>query len=487
MASGSVFTFGSMIVVQLASILNSVVVVRALGLFNVGIYSIVLLTISVAAIVAGFGVPAALVKFLAEVPPNRPRDVSRLLGAGVVVTLVTTSTSAVGLIILSPLLAGLYGQPEIPGLVLIAAVGLVINALFTPLIATFQAFELIRARGKRNMVTAVLSVPTTLVLVLLMGLPGSILATVANSVISVLVNASLLRAVWRDRRLSWSMPREHSVYGKILGYATPALAGALLVTPLLWFSNTYLAVQTSIGEVGRYSVGYGVASYLLFIPYAIGVPLVPIVSRLERSKPDELLPFLTMTLRVGAFLLIPPTLVLIAFPEPFLTVFFGPASTPAAPIVRIIAPAMFLAGVSSIVGSGIAGKGRMWDGLLLNIYWGVVLFGGSLVLVPTAAAIGLSFAYMAAYLAHFIGVMAYVRYKWSMKLWALTSPFLIAFISFALLTTTSWLIADPWRIPIMVAIISVATFAELTAMTRREIEVLSAPIRRLVHCIRPSQ
>jgi len=487
LAFGSAFSFVSMLVVRMTTLVNSIVLVRVLGLYDLGVYSIVVLTVSLASVLASFGVPQSLVKFLSETQPDRTDDAGRLLGAGVMITMAATSLAASALALVSPLLASVYNESRVESLLLIGVIGLVLNSLLSPAVATFQGFELIRELGVRNMVSAVLSVPTTLALVIVWGLEGAVLATVLNSAAAILVNVSLLRNVWRRRELSLVLPHEPIVYGKILGYAVPTVVASLLVTPVLWFTSTYLATEASFAEVGRYSVGYSLASYLLFIPTAIGVPLVPIISRLDRTKPVELPPFLVRTLRVGAFLLVPPTLLVMALPAGFLALVYGAGSVSAAPVVRVLAPALFLAGVSSIVGFGIAGKGRMWDGLLLNLSWAMVFLIGSLILVPAEAAIGLSFAYLAAYIAHFAAAMAYTKYRLSAGLRPLAMPLAIAGISFAILAASSVLLADPWRDPLMVEFVIAVTVVECLALSRRELEVLSGPLRKLILWIGPSQ
>ena len=487
MAFGSTFSFVSMLVVRLTTLVNSIVLVRVLGLYNLGIYSIVLLTVSLASVLASFGIPQSLVKFLSEAEPDRTEDAGRLLGAGVAISIVATSLAASALALVSPLLAGVYNESKVESLLLIATVGLVLNSLISPAVATFQAFELIRELGVRNMISALLSVPTTIVLVVSWGLAGAVVATVVNSAAAILVNVSLLRAVWRHRKLSLVLSREPAAYRKILGYAIPTLFASSLVTPVLWFTTTYLATVASFAEVGRYSVGYSLASYLLFIPTAIGVPLVPIISRLNRTKPLELPSFLVRTLRLGAFLLVPPTLLLMALPDWFLALLYGAGSVSAAPVVRVLAPALFLAGVSSIIGFGIAGKGRMWDGLLLNLSWATSFFVVSLILVPAKGAVGLSFAYLAAYVAHFTGAMAYARYRFSISLQPLARPLLIAGASFGVLAASSVLLTEPWRTPLMVELVIAATIAEFFGLSRRELEVLSEPLRKLLLWIGPAQ
>jgi O-antigen/teichoic acid export membrane protein len=289
-----------------------------------------------------------------------------------------------------------------------------------------------------------------------------------------------LRRILRAHGLSLKGPSEFRAYRKVFGYALPALVGALLVSPVLWFTNTLLATWTSFAELGKYSVAYGLANYLLFIPTAIGIPLVPIVSRLDRFKPHEFPPFLVRTMRIGAFLLIPPTILLVGFPGAFLELRYGGGFAAAAPIVRVLAPAVLLAALSGIVGYGIAGTGRMWEGLLLNLAWAVVLVTMSLVLVPSESARGLAFAFFAAYLVHFGTVLAYIRRTWSVRLGDLLAPLAIAATSVGLVMLVSSFLPEPWRTPAAIGLILGTVGVEYRSMSRREIEVLSEPIRMLI-------
>jgi hypothetical protein len=53
--------------------------------------------------------------------------------------------------------------------------------------------------------------------------------------------------------------------------------------------------------------------------------------------------------------------------------------------------------------------------------------------------------------------------------------------------TVSLLIANPWRAPVMIGIILVVIIVEIRAMSRREFEVMTAPIRRFLSWIHPVQ
>src|SRR5438132_1373443 len=82
--------------------------------------------------------------------------------------------------LVSPVLSSLYAAPAVASLLLVASLGVVLNSVPSPISATFQAFELVRQLATRNIASAILSVPATVVLVVLWGLNGAVWAAVLN-------------------------------------------------------------------------------------------------------------------------------------------------------------------------------------------------------------------------------------------------------------------------------------------------------------------
>ena len=479
LASGTVISFFSIAIARVATIATSIVIVRALGPRELGLYYLVTLAISVGSVCAAFGVPPALVKFLAETPRDRATEAEDLIGAGSVLTFVSTFLTTLAVALVAPILAvALYGEPRFGALLLVALGSLAVGSALGPFLPIFQARELIRELGMRNMATALASVPVTVLLVILWGLEGAVWAMVVSSLLAACLNAGLLRRVWREEHLRLRLPRNRAAYRRIMSYALPAFAAALLVTPVLWLGNTLLMTHSSFADVGLYSVAFGLASYLLFIPSAVGVPFVPMVSKLHRASPEDFPPLLLKTLRVSVFVLLPPAAILIAFPDFLLQLLYGPDFARASALVRILAPAVFLSGVCGIVGHGIAGTGRMWHGLGLNFLWASVLLLGSLALVPSLLGLGLAATYLAAYSILFLASLAYLWRIWYASLRDLAGPVSIAAASMVAIYVVSSADTVPMRGPILVGMIAVTVLVELLAMSRREVEVLVSPIRK---------
>ncbi len=484
LASGSMFTFVSIIISRLATIVNAIVIIRLLGPNDYGVLSIVMLTMAVAALFANLQTPAALVKFLAAAPVEDPHEANQLIGGGFVLAVISTVIMVAVLVILAPILAfSLYFDPRLHWLILVASISMILNSVSAPFFATFQGFERIKELGFRTALAAILTIPGTLILVFLFALQGAILAGVVSTLVGIAVNIGFLRRIWQNRRLRIQIPRSRLVYYKILGFALPALGGALLVTLVLWFCNTLLALNSSFSDVGLYSAGYGLSSYILFIPAAVGVPLVPMVSRLDRESPDEFPHFIVRTMRIGAFLTLIPTLILVSLPEPFLRLLYGQAFGGAGHVVRLVAPAVFLASISSFVGYGLAGTGQMKSALLLNLIWAVPLTIMSLALIPVWEETGFAIAVLLSYVIHFIAVMAFAKFSWSVDLRELSVIMLIAVVSLPTAALISFYTG--WSKPLLsISLLVAVSIAGIRNMSPREIEVVTRLFRKVLTWVR---
>ena len=273
------------------------------------------------------------------------------------------------------------------------------------------------------------------------------------------------------------MPQRREPYRKLMNYAFPAMAAGLLVVPAQWLANTLLAANASFAELGRYTVGMSLATYLFFIPDSIGLPFLPLVSRLNRERPADLAVFLLRTLRITTFLLLPPTMTIILFPEPILGLLFGTKGALSAPVARMLAAAIFFAGNAGIVGLAIAGIGRTWDGLAINMIWATVFLSLSFLLVPTMKEVGLAIAFLSAYVIHYCVTIAYASMRWSIRIKGVAQSSLISagFLGASLLANEIVPGSSVFGILILAAVLIV----EGRSMSQREKEVLSLPIRRL--------
>jgi O-antigen/teichoic acid export membrane protein len=78
--------------------------------------------------------------------------------------------------------------------------------------------------------------------------------------------------------------------------------------------------------------------------------------------------------------------------------------------------ACFLNSVNGAVGSALAGAGRMWTGMAMNLGWACALTIAAWLLIPSEKGLGLATAYLLAYLLHTVWVMLYVEAKLVPKL-----------------------------------------------------------------------
>lgn len=477
MAVGTVTSLTSTVVTRAAAVVNSIIVIRALGVNDVGVFAIIGLILAVASMTSTAGTPSAVVKFIAEPTHDESRDFGRLLGASLVLTAVATVGTVVVLVIIAPNLAdSVYRDPRMYGLILVGLVGGVIGALSSPFFSMFQGLERIKEMNIREMAVSLASVIVTYLLVQTYAILGAVLVGVAMAVTAIAIKGPLLRRIWDRYDIRVSIPRDRQSYKQIMNFAFPALASAFLISPILWFTSSLLATDWSFVELGEYSAAFGLAGYVLLISSAIGVPMVPLVSRLSKENSTLVADFLLKTFRITTFLTLPPAIVLIAYPAPFVRLVYGSQYTGAAALVPYLGPAMVLASLSGVVGYGIAGLGRMWDGFSLNLLWAIVVVLLSVWLVPTNGAEGLAAAFLGAYSVHFVGALVYLRSRWSISARALSAPLALVFIA-TLGAILAYQLPRPWNLIAAFGEAAAVVAAELLVMSSRERDVVLQPLR----------
>lgn len=480
MAVGAVTSLASSVVTRVAAVANSVIVIRALGVNDVGVFAIIGLVIAVAGVASTAGIPPALVKFLAELGGGAQSESGQLVGAGLVLITVSAVLTTVALGTFALVSANvIYGDPRVSLLIIVGLLGSIIGAISGPFFAVLQGFERIKEMNAREIAISVASVPTTLLLVQQFAVYGAVLVGAASGVIAIVVKAPVLHNVWREKRIRLGLPRNKLLYRRILGFAIPAFVSTLMITPILWLVESLLATRWSFGALGEYSVVYALAGYVVLISGAVGVPMVPVVSRLEKEGSPEVAKFLVKTFRITAFLTLPPAIVLIGYPVPFLRMLYGPEYVSSAFLMTMLGPALILASLSGVVGFAIAGVGRMWDGFLLNLVWAGSIVLLSMWLVPGYGALGLAASFLGAYLLHFVGAISYARSVWSIKLNAVAAP--LGFCASAItMSVVAFSLPRPWNLIAALAGAGATAAAEFRVMSDRERQVVLMPLRMVI-------
>ncbi|MCL4413714.1 MAG: glycosyltransferase [Actinobacteria bacterium] len=393
-SDGALVLFVAMMAVNGVNFVFNVVMSRMLGAAHYGALGSLLGMVSVVTVVVG-GLQLAVTQAVAEREATaRSRVVAgkAFLAAGVVGLVVLAVTGA-----LSPLLSSFLHLSSLVPVVLLAL-------YLAPSIAGLVPQGVLIGERRFRAVAAATLIGTTARLVvgvalvgLGMGIDGALLASVASAVLMLGMLA------WPLRR-QLGMREGAANLGVRLGPAALSLVGlggfALFTMIDSLLARHYLPAL----QAGYYVAGATAARISLFLPGAVGVIAFPrlAAARAAGSDPTKVL---RQSLGLIAVLGGLAALVMAALPGLVVSVVFGPAYAPAAPVVRVLGiAAAAMAVIGQLVYVHVARHSRVatgcWAGAAgavvliaafhgspLSLAWAMLVLAGGLVVVMLVPAL----------------------------------------------------------------------------------------------------
>jgi O-antigen/teichoic acid export membrane protein len=86
------------------------------------------------------------------------------------------------------------------------------------------------------------------------------------------------------------------------------------------------------------------------------------------------------------------------------------------PVLVLIVLTTVISSAASVIGQAIASLDRMWWGFNLNCIWAFVLLASAILLVPRHGALGLAWAFLAAYSVHALTLSTYLHVQFGKHL-----------------------------------------------------------------------
>lgn len=307
LTGASLYRIGMSFVLQL-------LIARQLGVEGLGHYTIAMAYLNVSQVISELGLPALLVRDLAQAPSHRRSYFRALLGIQVVMGLLTWG----GLVLLSLLLP--YGDTTRNALWLVGA--------SLPLFAVSSASQTLFQAGERmELVMWVEVFINTLILLLSIlvlwrggGEEGLFAVIILTQLVSALICIAL---VVRSRLLSGVQEAVRVNIPRLLRQAMPFFGMSLGDVLLQRIDILLLSVVAGPAVTGIYSAAYNVVRVLMKLVQSFWKALYPTLSRLHHQSQAQYERLARLGLRYGLLLLLPVATIGAAVAGGALNLIFG--------------------------------------------------------------------------------------------------------------------------------------------------------------------
>lgn len=394
---GSTYAFLTIALGQAFALGTSIVYARLLSPNDLGVLAVhaqvAALMVSVAAV--GMGTP--ITRFVAQLRVANKEKLGRFLTTVFTIVIGATVAISISMIVLSDWIGdGVYGSSRLVPMIRVSGAFLILNSITGMGIAVLQGMQAIRKLSLVGIFLEALTIPVMFVSLTYLGLVGVVVGGVAI----VLVACTLLfGAAWRAIRregIAISLGFDRRSARELASFAGPLLASVVIMKLVFLYQTSFLALSLGYDDAGLFRVGSTVARIVAFVPAAMSVPLLPMITELHgTSSPGQMRDRLTTLIRMSAHLGAPIALA-VGLSAGFLVEFlFGAAYRGASLLAFVLVTAGFLDMVIIVAYNSLLGEGQTRNLLALDLVQMAVLVIGTTVLVRSFGVLGAGLAAVA--------------------------------------------------------------------------------------------
>jgi O-antigen/teichoic acid export membrane protein len=391
----------SLLTAGVISLLTSIIIARLVSVTEFGIYSITLSLQSVLVLLSSFSIGTAVAKFVAE---YNVRDMRRALGfarTGLRIVLpFSTVTAIVYFALAGPIGNGLYKEPEVVALIPFSALVVFSSATQSLVFGIARGNHRINLMSSMQLSTPIISLGIIVVLFPYVGIRAAFIGIFLAQTTVTLV------ALYRLGRTGFPLAARIGVVEDtrdpklLLSYAVPVVIGSVVVIPLYWLGSTLLALEFGFLTVGQFAIAMVFFQALLFLPSSVTIPLVPRVSEMGVGPRENVGILVSQSMRAVSVLLFPIFFAVALFSKDLIGVLYESRYQGSSDAAYLMVTAAYYVAIASIVEAAIAGIGRTWVWLGLNLLWAAVFTSLVLITTPVYGAAGLGMAFAISYGVH---------------------------------------------------------------------------------------
>lgn len=198
-----------------------------------------------------------------------------------------------------------------------------------------------------------------------------------------------------SRRMAGPPRASVQLVRRIAPYAIKSFVWAFLVYVIMKTDVIVLTYMLGDRAAGFYAIATNMADVLYLFPVSVGLVLFPALAS-ERSIEAR---WRTVRLVAGwiGVAMVAISILIVAVASPLTDLVFGPAFQPSVPIIRLLAPAVTLLAVGSIIGRFVAADDVPASAVYFSVFVIVLNIGLDIVLIRGFGIAGAAYATIASY------------------------------------------------------------------------------------------
>lgn len=395
LALGSFHSLGSIIGVRLLSIISSAIIARLLGPTNLGILSIFQNIHGVFDSISQSGSASSVVKYTAEYKVMEKTRLERFLSTTLIsMFIISLSVSIIYFYLSDYISNNIYNEPMIAILIKIGAINLIFAVMINMGVGILQGMHKIKQIALLSVVNSAISIPISYILILNMGLIGAVISSVICALINLILNLNFVNKNLKSENLKLRFEIHKEYIDQIFKYSFPLFIASIIIRPARLYGQTLLAMTQDFIEVGYFKIALTIYNLMSFIPAAISVPLMPIISEIDISKREKRSEIYSKILKIILFTMLPFSIIVGLLSKYIILGIYGEKFIEASFVTQILVVSAFFGSITSFLENLMLGTGKTMQILYTNIYMASIFVISSYILIRPYGTLGLSVAWL---------------------------------------------------------------------------------------------
>lgn len=382
---------------RLAALLQTVLIARALGIAEYGMYGLLFTTIGFVSAVVGLQMGLTATVLVARYRENeKPKATAVIAHVNRFALLVALVFCAASLPFAGPLSEWLLGAGGYEAAIVLGCLFVGLSLLSGVQDGIAQGFEDFRMVAYTRFICSLLSLLAVYPAALLAGLEGVIGAIL----LGLALKQFLLQRVIRRHRRAYQLPANGAgvEFSKmVLGFSLPSMLATLTLGGVTWWGSFLLSrQQDGFESVALVNTGLQWRGPVLMLAASLGSVAVPMFSRLTGAQ-DHVASrdFKRRMLWLNGAIATLMCLVIIVFSELLLNL-YGEGFQEGVVVFALLVATTVPMVVANVYMQELVGAGMLWRQLLLHIPMALLMAAGFALLVPRMGGLGYALSTAAA-------------------------------------------------------------------------------------------
>lgn len=411
---------------RIGTFLGSLVIIRLLGLEQVGVLGLLESWLALAIMFALLGLGVATTRYVATSLAQDTAMIGAYAAAAILLALLISFVVAVifyYVVLLAPQLTT-FGFSDLltttrtfvttHALLMLSL--LVVMTLREIAAALLQGMQLFQLFVYINLTTGLLSLPVSYVLVHQYGLTGAMNSRLVLTAIELIVILGFSMHGMHRLQTRFSLHKIRSTSRSLLAFALPTFIGQLIANPVRTFITTLLAAQPGGAvQVGLLTTAGRIVGLANFVPGSMAAVIMPILAAEWHQQRESFGSVVETTLRMIWLASLPFVLFFLGATPTLLGGLYGDNYVAASTVAFLLLVVVLLTSINETSDRTLAAANRQWLSTGNNLVWAILFLLLGIVLVPSYLGAGYAVALLVSFGLYIALQLGWLKYLYQVS------------------------------------------------------------------------